>query len=161
MRAALSGLFLLILAAPAPAQVSESSIHAQLTAQGYENIEFTEVDGQLNLRAVRRKFVLESVYDIATGALLSERVTRLPEGPAAAETAIAPATGPALVDTTSGDPVSPAAHVAEGKEKPVISATVEPVAETDAGSAGGVSPATGAQTSSATKAESAADAPQN
>ena len=159
MRAALSGLFLLILAAPAPAQVSESSIHAQLTAQGYENIEFTEVDGQLNLRAVRRKFVLESVYDIATGALLSERVTRLPEGPAASETAIAPAPGPTLVDTSTKDPTisaQTAGTILEVEEKPV---NTEPVAQADENVPDEAPSVKAPQTSSAN--EVAADEPKN
>ncbi|WBU60441.1 hypothetical protein [Paracoccus albus] len=161
MRAALSVLPFLLLAAPAPAQVSESRIHSQLAAQGYKNIEFTEIDGQLKLRAVRREFVLESVYDIETGELLSDRVSRLDAGPDVAETATEPAPGPALVDTSSKNPsisVQSTANSPEAEDESVKAAPATQSSEDEQGKARRIKDS---QTSSATKAEAAADAPAN
>lgn len=113
MRIALTGLLLLSLAAPLWADVLQSRIVAQLTAQGYENIEFAETDGQLTVRAVRRKLMLESVYDIASGELLSDRVSQVAAMPVAAEPAIGKQEKPPLADATVEKPVEPAASQAK------------------------------------------------
>ncbi|WBU56893.1 hypothetical protein [Paracoccus sediminicola] len=76
MRAALIGCLLISLAGTALAQVSEDRIRAQLAAQGYENITFTQADGRVEVTAVRGKLRILTIYDLETGEILLERVSQ-------------------------------------------------------------------------------------
>lgn len=76
MRMALIGFAHLLLAGMAHAEFSADRVRAQLAAQGYEQIAFVEKDGQVTVTARRGKLLLLTVYDLATGEIISERVSQ-------------------------------------------------------------------------------------
>lgn len=86
MRAALVLLIVCLVSAPAPALADpvEDRIRAQLTAQGYEDIEIKRKDGQLVVQSHRDKLIMETVYDAATGEVVSERARQADGGKAKA-----------------------------------------------------------------------------
>lgn len=82
MRAALNSVFfvgLFAFAQTAHAEFSEESVRAQLEAQGYKQITFSERDGQIHVSALRDRIRLNTVYDKATGNVVSDRVSQVDE----------------------------------------------------------------------------------
>lgn len=84
MRAVLVLLIVCLVSAPALADPVEDRIRAQLTAQGYEDIEITRKDGKLVVQSHRDKLIMEIDYDAATGEVVSERARQADEGKAKA-----------------------------------------------------------------------------
>ncbi|WBU63319.1 hypothetical protein [Paracoccus aerodenitrificans] len=80
MRTALISILLMAVTGTAYAQFAEDQVRAQLAAQGFENIQFSDQGAQIQVTAERDKIRLESVYDRETGNVVSDRVSQIDEG---------------------------------------------------------------------------------